>query len=254
MKIIIIEDEKLTAKDLADTILQCQPNASILTILPSVREAIAYLNKDINADLIFSDIQLGDGLSFEIFAQVSLNIPVVFCTAFDAYALEAFKANGIDYILKPFTTESVAEALQKYHALKEKLSAPAVNYADLKQLLGSKKDLDTTAILIYHKDQIFPVNLRDIAYFYLKSSTVYVNTFDGRQMTTTKSMDELSRLAEPLFFRANRQFLVNRKAIQNASNYLSRKLSVTLTVDTPETITVSKEKMSGFLEWLTTDY
>ena len=115
MKIVIIEDEKLTADDLADTILKVSPGVQIVARLSSVKDAIIWFRKNKQPDLIFSDIQLGDGLCFEIFRKQSVTTPVIFCTAFDEYALAAFKANGIDYILKPYDEQTIASALTRYN-------------------------------------------------------------------------------------------------------------------------------------------
>ena len=201
--------------------------------------------------MIFSDIQLGDGLSFEIFSRVAIRVPVIFCTAYDEFALQAFKANGIDYILKPFTTDSVAAAIKKYLDLRENMTGNTVRYESLEQLFTSRKLTEFGAVLVYYKDKILPVAISQIAFFYLKNGIVQLTTFDQKTYLVNKSIDELAKLTGALFFRANRQFLVNRKAVVDASSYLSRKLSVTLTVPTTETITISKEKMPQFLDWLT---
>ncbi|SHN33267.1 LytTR family DNA-binding domain-containing protein [Chitinophaga sp. CF418] len=250
MKLVIIEDEKVTARDLAQTIEQLFPEAQIEKILTTVKESISYFSDGCYADLIFSDIQLGDGLSFEIFSKLEIDVPVIFCTAFDEYALHAFKANGIDYILKPFTTEAVAAAINKYLAFKGKMTGNALSYKALEQLYVSKKTADSGAVLVYQKDKILPIAISNIAFFYLKNGVVNLTTFDKQVYLINKNMEELGKLTEPLFFRANRQFLVNRKAVLDASGYLSRKLSVTLSIPTEETVTISKEKMSQFLDWL----
>ena len=251
MKLVIIEDEKVTARDLAQTIEQLFPQAQIVKILTTVKEGISYFIDGSDTDLIFSDIQLGDGLSFEIFSKVEIDVPVIFCTAFDEYALNAFKANGIDYILKPFTTEAVAAAINKYLAFKGKIADNAFSYKALEQLFISKKTNDSGAVLVYQKDKILPIALSNIAFFYLRNGVVNLTTFDKKNYLINKNMEELGKIAEPLFFRANRQFLVNRKAVLDASSYLSRKLSVTLSVPTQESVTISKEKIPQFLDWLT---
>lgn len=251
MKLIIIEDEKVTARDLAQTIEELYPGTRIEKILSTVKESINYFSGGTDADLIFSDIQLGDGLSFEIFSKVEIDAPVVFCTAFDEYALQAFKANGIDYILKPFTTGAVAAAINKYLSLKGMTIESTLSYKALEQLFSSRKTLDTGAVLVYQKDKILPIALNKIAFFCLKNGVVSLTTFDKTSYLINKNLEELEKMTEPLFFRANRQFLINRKAVLDASSYLSRKLSVSLSVPTPETITVSKEKMPQFLDWLT---
>lgn len=251
MRIVIIEDEKITAKDLEQTILQLYPETEIAAIVSTVKEGVQYFAEGTNVELIFSDIQLGDGLSFEIFSRVEIRVPVIFCTAYDEFALQAFKANGIDYILKPFTTDSVAAAIKKYLNLRENMTGNTVRYESLEQLFTSRKSAEPGAVLVYHKDKILPVAISQIAFFYLKNGIVQLTTFDQKTYLVNKSIDELAKLTGALFFRANRQFLVNRKAVVDASSYLSRKLSVTLTVPTTETITISKEKMPQFLDWLT---
>ncbi|SEW44965.1 two component transcriptional regulator, LytTR family [Chitinophaga sp. YR573] len=251
MKLVIIEDEKVTARDLAQTLEQLFPQITVEKVLGTVKESIKYFIDGTNADLIFSDIQLGDGLSFEIFAQVELDIPVIFCTAYDEYALNAFKANGFDYILKPFTNESVTAAVNKYLTFRGKIAENALPYKALEQLFNSKKTTDPGAVLVYEKDKILPIAISDIVFFYLKNGVVSLTTFDKKNYIVNKNMEELGKVTEPLFFRANRQFLVNRKAVLDASSYLSRKVSVSLSVPTPETITISKEKIPQFLKWLT---
>lgn len=251
MRIVIIEDEIITARDLEQTIKELYPQAEILQILGTVRESIRYFTTPPAIDLIFSDIQLGDGLSFEIFSTADINIPVIFCTAFDEYALNAFQANGIDYILKPFTTDSVAAAINKYLSFRGQIVENALRYKSLGELFRPEKTAATSSILVYQKDKIQPIPLDQIAFFYLKKGAVFLTTFDKKQYLISKSLEELSEQIGPSFFRTNRQFLINRKAVQNASSYLSRKLSVTLNVPTEEPVTVSKEKMTQFLEWLT---
>jgi two-component system, LytTR family, response regulator LytT len=251
MKVVIIEDEKITARDLAQTIRLLFPQVTIEKILGTVKDSIAYLSEDAGADLIFSDIQLGDGLSFEIFAAVEIDIPVIFCTAYDEYALHAFKANGFDYILKPFTDESVSAAMNKYIAFRGKIAENALPYRALEQLFTSKKTSDAGAVLVYQKDRIMPVAISDIAFFYLKNGVVNLTTFDKKSYVVNRTMDDIGKMTEPIFYRANRQFLVNRKAVLDASSSLSRKLTLSLSVPVPETVTISREKMPQFLEWLT---
>jgi Response regulator containing CheY-like receiver and SARP domains len=123
MNIIIIEDERLTAEDLKDIIIENNPDCNVIKILSSVKEATEYLSSHPQPDLIFSDIQLGDGLSFEIYKQVQVNVPIVFCTAYDEYALTAFETNGIHYILKPFNEDKIAEAIEKFKRLKDYFSS-----------------------------------------------------------------------------------------------------------------------------------
>ena len=148
MNIIIIEDEGVVADELALNIKQLVEEPADIVQLRSVKEAIAYFKKAEAPDLIFSDIQLGDGLSFEIFVEAPITVPVIFCTAYDEYALDAFKANGIDYILKPFTIQTLGSALEKYRQLKKIFSAEQTpQYSALMQLLVNREIQTATSVL-----------------------------------------------------------------------------------------------------------
>src|SRR3989339_1559742 len=166
MKIVIIEDEKFTAEDLAKTIISVTPDAEIAAFIYSVRDAISYFKKNAAPDLIFSDIQLGDGLSFKIFKSVDIAAPVIFCTAYDEYALNAFKTNGIDYILKPFSQKTIASTISKYKELKANFSKNSVNIDKIFEVFENQKKQTLSSVLVYVKDKILPVNIENIAVFY----------------------------------------------------------------------------------------
>lgn len=251
MNIVIIEDERLVADDLEVNIKQLLADTANIVQLRSVKEATTYLNDAPLPDLIFSDIQLGDGLSFEIFAAVNKSVPVIFCTAYDEYALEAFKANGIDYILKPFTTQILEQALKKYSQLKQVFTADqGFQYNALMQMLAEKNPRKAASIIVYHQDKIIPISLDDIALFYLEGETTHLLTFGGKTYFPNKALEELERIAGSHFFRANRQFLVSRSTIIDVSSFFSRKLALNLRLPFKEKIIVSKAKASVFLEWL----
>jgi DNA-binding LytR/AlgR family response regulator len=247
MNIVIIEDEKITADDLAETIKKIQPGAVISCILSSVKTSVDYFRGNEAPDLIFSDIQLGDGLSFEIFRSVKVNAPVIFCTAYDEYALNAFRSNGIDYVLKPFTAKSISEALDKYHTLKQTFSDEKHYKAIIDTLMN--RDIPK-AILVHQNDKIMPMRLEEIALFYIENEITYLITFGNRSYMINKYLDELEAMCGSSFFRVNRQYLVNRKAVIDASHYFSRKLSVNISIPFNEKIIVSKERTPQFLNWL----
>lgn len=251
MNIVIIEDEPIVADDLELSISQLIDEPGTIVKLQSVKEAIAYLEGPHKTDLIFSDIQLGDGLSFEIFMALPTTAPVIFCTAYDEYALDAFKANGIDYILKPFTTQTLQRALERYSQLKKIfLADQPVQYNALMELLTNKTNAQSSSVLVYHQDKIIPIKLEDIALIHLAHETAHLLTFAGKTFYPNKNLDELEKLGGNYFFRANRQFLVSRKAIVDVSSFFSRKLSLNLNVAFTERIVVSKGKASQFLAWL----
>ncbi len=250
MKIVIIEDEQHTADDLAETILKVDAKAQIMASLQSVKEAVSYFQISEKPDLIFCDIQLGDGLSFEIFNKISINSPVIFCTAYDEYALKAFKANGIDYILKPFTKKTIQESLNKYEELKHSFINNIPSYQTILDLLEGRKNQKQVSVLVYQKDNIIPVKLDDIALFYIEYEVTHLLAFDQKQYSINKTLEELEKITGSDFYRANRQFLINRKSITNASQYFARKLSVSLIIPFKEKIIISKEKSRDFLNWL----
>ncbi len=251
MKIIIIEDEDLSAKDLANTITTLYPDAEIVSILGSIKSCLRFFKQPANADLIFSDIELGDGLIFELFSRVEIDIPIIFCTAYDEYALNAFKANGIEYVLKPYTNNTISNALKKYLALRSMFESKGTNdYQILLKMLNDKKEVEQQSVLVSYKDRILPVKLDNVAFFYLKNSVVHLYTFEQKTYTINKSLDDLERVTNTNFYRANRQFFVNRKTIIDVTNHLSRKISLNLSVPFTEKITVSKEKITHFLNWL----
>jgi two-component system, LytTR family, response regulator LytT len=250
MNIVIIEDEQHTAEDLAETIKKAEPGAHIRASLRSLKEAVAYFQNNERPDLIFCDIQLGDGLSFEIFNRIPISSPVIFCTAYDEYALKAFKANGIDYILKPFTKKTIQESLKKYVVLKDSFIQKAPSYKTILELLEGRRSHKQGSILVYHKDNIIPVKMDDIALFYIDNEVTRLTTFNQKHYFVNKTLEELTKGTGDDFYRANRQFLINRKAINNVSQYFARKLAINLIIPVKGKIFVSKEKSKDFLNWL----
>jgi DNA-binding LytR/AlgR family response regulator len=250
VKIVIIEDEPLTAEDLADILVQEGEGVAVTAILSSVKMAIDYFENNQAPDLIFADIQLGDGLSFEVFKAVEISTPVIFCTAYDEYALDAFDANGIDYVLKPFTAGTISKALAKYKQLQQNLSKAAIPYAGLYDLLESRLTQKRSSVLVYQRDKIIPLPLADIAVCYSQNLITHLLTFDQRNYTVNHTLEDLEAICGDQFFRANRQYLVNHKAIKDASQYFGRKLAVTLTTPFAGDIIVSKAKAPDFLTWL----
>jgi two-component system response regulator LytT len=251
LNVVIIEDEKLTALDLVNTLKKIDPDIEVKAILSTVVEAVDYFKCNPSPDLLFSDIQLPDGLSFDIFKQVSLLVPVIFCTAYDQYALKAFEVNGIDYLLKPFSKDSVSKAIDKYRLLKGHDQVQPDVFDRLMNMLGQKPLRQTISIIIYQGDKIIPLEIESIALFYLEDNCVFAFTDGQKKHIVSQTLDELEKLCGSSFFRVNRQYLVNRKAIKDAARYLNRKILVHLHVAYPNQILVGKLKTSQFLEWLT---
>src|SRR6185312_1160239 len=246
MKVVIIEDEPLMAQDLAACIRAAEPSAEVVATLSSVREAINYFRGGPAPDLIFSDIQLGDGLSFTIFVSNARTIPVIFCTAYDEYALDAFRAAGIDYILKPFSSKDISTAITKYRAFR---GAPPA-YDEVARTFANRKQ---QSVLVFYKEKIVPVDTADIALFYLHHEVTWLLTFGKLQFVINKPLEELERTIAGRFYRVNRQFLVNRRAIKDVSHYFGRKLLLNLTIPFEEKVTVGRLKANDFLDWLASE-
>jgi len=250
MKVIIIEDEKISADYLAALIKASEPNVEILTTIPSVKKGIEYFQENPTPDLIFSDIQLGDGLSFEIFREVNVLTPIIFCTAYDDYAINAFETNSIAYIVKPFTIDTIRDAIKKYKDLQKMLLHSDAQYRAIMGILQKNEHQVSSSILVYIKDKIKPVKLDDIAMFYIEDGITYLTTFDKQNYTTNKTLDVLEQTIGTNFFRVNRQFIINRKSIIEAAQYFGRRISLHLEVPYKEKIIVSKGNVSKFLNWL----
>ena len=245
MKVIIVEDEKLAAERLKTLINDYDASIEIMACLESIEETVQYLKQSTPPDVLLLDIHLSDGHSFEIFKQVNYNRPVIFTTAYDQYALEAFKIFSIDYILKPFDKNSIAQALNKYQILKEKLHSPVVNYENLLSLLKPQTNR-IQSLIVHQADKIIPLSVAEIALVFLKNQVIHLHTFAGKEYHIYQTLDELEHKLNPQFYRVNRQFLVNRKAINDVSQYFGRKLLLNLSFNFPEQLTISKEKVFHF--------
>jgi two-component system response regulator LytT len=251
MNILIIEDEAMSAEDLTEIVQKANPEITIVATLESVKESIDYLKPGPDIDLIFSDIQLGDGLSFEIFNTVSISTPIIFCTAYDQYALEAFKSNGIDYVLKPFNDQSIISALNKFSRLKDYFKPSVIDYGELIRQLGKTSKSPAASVLIYQKDKVFPLKLEEIALFYIANEITHVVCLNKKTYIISQKLDELEAIAGSRFFRVNRQYLINKVAIRDAEVYFHRKYVVNLSIDFEDKIIVSKNRVSAFFPWLT---
>jgi len=250
MKIAIIEDEKLTAKDLANTIKAIDPDAEIVAILHSVGESLSYFDQNPKLDLIFSDIELGDGLSFEIFQKINNRVPIIFCTAYQQYTLEAFRTIGIDYVLKPFSKASIEKTLTKYKTLQNSFNSPSNDVSALFNALKNKVYNNKPSVIIHQGDKIIPIKGEDIAVFFIENEVTFAYTFDQKRFLVGQKMDSLEKTFSPGFFRANRQFLINRKAVKDATHYFNRKMLANLNIPFSDQIVVGKLKTMEFLNWL----
>lgn len=250
MNIIIIEDELKTAKSLENIILSLRPDVKIVGQYQSIEGSVKALSEQPQPDLIFMDIQLADGLCFEIFKQVKVNSPIVFCTAFDEYSLEAFKRNGVDYVLKPFSKTDIQEAFQKVDGLQNFFQQKVI--PDLSNLLAKlSSPAGKESFLVFKNQKYTTVQTENIAFFYIRNDASTIMCFDKQEFALNQSLDQITALvSSKQFFRVNRQYLVNFKAIKEIEHYFLRKLFVKLVIETPDKLLINKEKTPAFLSWM----
>ncbi|MBS1563215.1 MAG: response regulator transcription factor [Bacteroidetes bacterium] len=254
LRIVIIEDEPATARNLHFMLREIDVQTELLATLDSVTQSTGWLVDHPNDyDLIFMDIRLSDGLSFEIFNRVQVSRPVIFVTAYDDYALQAFKTSGIDYILKPFDKADLRKALNKFRQLRGMQQTNDM----LQQLPAIAGQLQTgykgykQSFLVHFRDRLLPVAARDIAIFYTLNETSYAQCFDNRRFPVEFTLEQLQEQLDPQsFFRANRQFIVQRSAISEVGFYFNRRLLLRTTPAPDENIIISKARVPEFRAWM----
>ena len=246
MRALIIEDETAAARNLEAVLREVAPGVEILATLESVAESVEWLQSNPQPDLLFMDIHLADGDSFRIFESVEITAPVIFTTAYDRYALEAFKVNSIDYLLNPINTENVRRALEKLRRL---TSGERLDYGTRVRSLASQRQEEV--FLVHVRDKIIPLQRDRIAYCYTANEKVTACDFDGAVYPMDKTLEALqSLLPDRDFFRANRQFIIARRAVKEIAVWFGSRLTLHLTVETPERIVISKARVPEFKEWL----
>lgn len=246
-KVIIVEDETAAAVNLRSMLSTVVGEVEVVALLESVEEAVEYFRGDVDADVVFMDIHLADGDSFRIFRSVEIDIPIIFTTAYDEYALEAFKVNSIDYLLKPFGEEELRRALDKLNRLTA--SERVAQRGSVERMVAESEVVQT--MLVRYKDKIIPVKMDDVAYFYTYAERVTLTTLSGESYPVDKTLEALSQqLSEDKFFRANRQFIISRRAVKDIAVWFGSRLALNLTVETPERIIISKARVPEFKQWL----
>jgi len=246
---IIIEDEKPALENLMNTIAAVADDIHVIATLTTVKESIEFLSTNHSADLIFSDVQLGDGLSFEIFYQSGNRTPVIFVTGYDEFMLNAFEYNGIDYLLKPVDNEALRKALVKYRMLEKHFASHHSSMNNLLQYIGNHKKC---RLMVKKGMENISLRIEDIALFYSENKIVYVIDRLGKKYLADKNLSELEQsLDESIFFRANRQYIININFIKGFKSYEKVKLQIDLTLpELNHSIIVSQETAPQFREWM----
>jgi len=249
MKVVIIEDESLAAERLEGMLKEISADIEVLAKIASVSEATSWLSVN-RPDLIFLDIQLSDGLSFSIFENVTTDAPIIFTTAYDQYAIKAFKLNSIDYLLKPVRKSELADSLEKYKRLK-----PAASF-DFEELLRQIHPAEASykkRFLVQYGQKIKKVETEEIAYFYAMEKSVFLTTGGGQTYPVDYTLEKLQEILNPEdFFRINRKLLIHFKSIKNMVPYSRSRIKIDLDPPGPKTIDplVSIERSSEFKNWM----
>ena len=253
MKLLLIEDEYPAAERLQRLLHQADPTAEVLGVVRSVAAGRQWFAQNPAPDLILSDIQLTDGLSFEIFDQVGLTSPIIFTTSFDEYAIKAFRVRSVDYLLKPIKLTDLRAALAKYHDLRVAFS-PVADSQRLERLLDSLPLTDRpykTRFLVTSGEQLLPLDVEQVAYFQSRHELVQLVGRDGRRFVLDYTLEQLERLLDPrLFFRASRQLLTHLSAVRRLHPYFNGKLKLDLHPAPPEEAVISRDKAGAFKAWL----
>lgn len=248
-RVVIVEDETAAAVNLRSMLTNIVDGVEVVAVLESVAEAVEFFGGAVDADVVFMDIHLADGDSFRIFQHVDIDIPIIFTTAYDEYALEAFKVNSIDYLLKPFKEEDLRRAIDKLTRLTR--SEHNEQNANRNRMVEQAQGQSVQTMLLRYKDKIIPVQMDDVAFFYTSEERVTVTTLAGDSYPVDKTLEVLTQqLSRDLFIRANRQFIVSRRAVKDIAVWFGSRLALNLSVATPERIIISKARVPEFKQWL----
>ncbi|NNE27183.1 MAG: response regulator transcription factor [Saprospiraceae bacterium] len=252
MRILIIEDEKLAAEKIAGLISEIDPSHEVLDILDSVDSSIEWLKANPMPDLILSDIHLIDGLCFNIYSEVLVNCPIIFTTAYEKYAIQAFEVNSVDYLLKPIQKEKLEQAIEKCITLRRNSGESKQQlFEEFKALLSQSHKEYKSRFLCKLGNKIKSISVDDIKYFYSESKMTFLVTGDNGRFPVNNTLDEIDQMMDPdQFFRVNRKFIARYDAISEIHPYFKGRLKIELMPGQVKDIIVSSEKASIFKAWL----
>lgn len=249
MRVLIIEDETAAAQNLKAILSTVTPEAEVLDTIDTVVDAVEWFESNAAPDIVFMDIHLADSESFKIFEKTRIVSPVIFTTAYDQYALKAFEVNSIDYLLKPIKEVEVKRAIDKWRLL---TGADRKEYISRVDTLVAEQKTARQTFLVRFRDKLIPLTLDNIAYCYTSEERVYAFGYNGERYPMDYTLEALQgMLPVQRFYRANRQFIISRDAVNDISVWFGSRLSVNLRVETPEKIIVSKARVPEFKHWLT---
>lgn len=250
IRALIIEDEHLAAQKLERMVNKLNHDVEVVKITDSVESSVSWLREN-SVNLIFCDIHLGDGISFSIFDQIELKTPIIFITAYDQYALQAFKLTSIDYLLKPINATDLAVAFEKFLEMYSVEDQPPIDFSVLMDAVKGKTEDYQQRFMVYLGEKIITINTKEIAYFYAEGKYVFMVTQDGKEHVVDYTLDRLTQKLEPSqFFRVNRQFIVTLKGIAEMFTYSKSRVKLHLQPEAKKQVIVSGDRSSDFKRWL----
>lgn len=254
MKVLIIEDETAASENLTAMLHEMDSDIEVVKVLESVQQTVRWLSTNPAPDLIFMDIHLSDGSAFTLFQEMEVSTPIVFTTAYDQYALDAFTVNSIDYLLKPIKTADLKRALEKFKRWNRN---DMMDYLErmmkMKPTQAQPAPEYTTSLLISVKDRLVPVSMDEVACIYSTERKTQLHLKDGRVLQYGKSLDSIILTLDPArFYRANKQYIVARDCVIDLVVWFDNRLLINMNIKVPEPLFVSKNKASEFKNWLTT--
>jgi DNA-binding LytR/AlgR family response regulator len=252
MEVLIIEDEQLGAEKLTRLLSSIDPSIEVVGNTRSIKSSVEWLLQHKHPDIILMDIELTDGQSFEIFNHVAIKSMVIFTTSYDEYALQAFKVNSVDYLLKPIKKEELTNALEKYRLWQEKFASASLNIEHLiRELKQHQSKTWRSRFLVKQGQKLVSIETRDIAYFYADGRLSYCITWNRQKYVLDYTIEELEQMLEPQqFYRVNRAFIVHIKAVAQIHNYFNGKLKLDIEPAIDKEVLISREKATEFKEWM----
>ncbi len=252
MKVLIIEDETAASENLIAMLQEIDPEIEVLKVLESVQQTVRWLSSNPAPDLIFMDIHLSDGSAFTLFQEMEVTVPIVFTTAYDQYALDAFTVNSVDYLLKPIKTSELTRALDKF---KRWTHSDVMEY--LQRMMKMKPSTSNdymTSLLVPVKDKLVPVSMEDVACIYSTDRKTQIFLKSGQMMLYNRSLDSIIVGLDPSrFYRANKQYIVARDCVKEIVVWFDSRLLLRMPIELPEPLFVSKNKAAEFKNWMTTN-
>ena len=251
MNLVLLEDEQPALRHLKRMIEEVAPHTRIVAEFDSVERATDWFQSNTEYDLVISDIQLSDGLSLAVFKSIRMVKPIIFTTAFDHFAIEAFKVNGIDYLLKPIKADDLRAAFDKYKTLYKAATPLGGDIERLLQQIAGQEKIYRTRLLVHYRDELKSIPVDNIGFIHSENRTSHLYTKAGEMLILDQNMEELeSQLNPQHFFRANRQFIISFNSIKSSHAHFNGKIKVLLTLPTKEEIIVSRERAADFKAWL----